>query len=604
MSLFRSLDRTTCTAAVSSSAATTTPSSHILAFLCPAFTTFTPHAPRRSFSRRPVTRPVTRLPRAPGTPDPTPMDSFFISALARAASCPEHARQISSLSAHHHRPRRKSTCLVPGLGDRREFRTKTERRGPFKRLKQFAQDELKALVDYYGIESGEREDEELPDDAPLIWNVGDDHEPWPLRDPQHHLVIHEMEKLLKDKESPHEDIFELYKMLPSPGVVYLRIQTIRALLHHLSVVERPTRAAMQRFFYIMDHMQTAHIHLNRSEWTSAIYFAGRFTGNASPEDLQSALHIWHDMERRAAIQGSIVTLNVLFDIAVRAGKYTLAETFIREIEVRKLKPHRHFRVSLMYYYGVCQDGNKVRRVYQEMVQAGDVIDTVVMNAVIASLIRAGEPGAAEHVFERMKRLDAVRNAPHMGARTPFSQPDWRSRRVLGLRLTNKAPHLADESARKSLQDLAPLGPNARSYGLLLRHHASTAGNVDRVYELLNEMRLNGIPYDGTVFIVVFRGFARFGGVRYSFWTADKLERLWKDFLQAASEHRERTWLSSLAVNAALTAFAKCANGERTMRAWEEVRALWEPEHEELEQTLKLLRNLVPQGGFFDEYRGD
>ncbi|RAR04546.1 pentatricopeptide repeat protein [Stemphylium lycopersici] len=537
------------------------------------------------------------------------MGTFFIQALVRAGACPKHAERKSTLRgvaspvSRHHSVRVNSTWSVPGHNDPK---IKSQRRGPFKKVKSFAEKELQALVDYYGIELDDGPEKDLPDDGNLVWNIGDDHEPWPLRDPADAAHISKLEKLLEDEEAPHSDIFETYQKLQSPGVVYLRIETIRALLHHLAIVERPTPVTMQRFLSILDDMKTAHIHIIRSEWTSAIHLTVNALGTISEDSLQSALHIWKDMEQRAGIRGGYVTFNVLFTASVKAGKYTLAETFLKEMQARKVPMHRHHRVSLLYYYGVLQNGNAVRKAYQELVAAGEVVDTVVMNAVIASLLRAGEPSAAEHVFERMKRLHALRHSSAPGHK--FFNRNWRHRRLLGMRLRDESRRLnreGDEEELKQLQDFAPIAPDSRTYGILVRHHAGVAGNIDRVNEILQEMKWNSIPYDGTIFIVIFHGFSAFGGVRYSSWTASRLEKIWQSYLKALNQDLERTWISSLSVVAALRAFARCTPPERTVKAWEEIRSRWHPDEQELETVLLVLRKLVPslleaQGtGFFD-----
>jgi pentatricopeptide repeat protein len=287
-------------------------------------------------------------------------------------------------------------------------------------------------------------------------------------------------------------------------------------------------------------------------------------------------------------------MNVLFDTAVRSGYYDLAETFLKEMRSRKLKLHRHFRVSLIYYYGVMRDGDAVRKAYHDLVCAGDIVDTVVLNAVIAALFRAGEPTAAEHVFERMKRLHAARENPRQPPQT------WRERRLLGLKLTHAVRDLPAEDVekRKELEEQAPIAPDSRTYGLVIRHHAATAGNVDRVLELLREMELNGVPIEGTIFIVILYGFNSYGGVRYSSWTKDKLEDAWKLYLKSVQDNVPRTWFSAMSVIVALKAFSKCTDAERTMQAWEEVRRVWEPSPEDLQRVLKVLRKLVPQHSFF------
>ncbi|KAH8730293.1 hypothetical protein GQ44DRAFT_823612 [Phaeosphaeriaceae sp. PMI808] len=594
MSLFRTLDRT-------SAVSNTIHARPLLTFLCPVLQK---KASRRGFSKSAISI-------APQLAHSNQyVEAWFIKALARAASCREHAKHISTLNGvvpHTHKIQKiryKSTWPIAGKDDDGEQTVRTGLR-PLRKVRQFAKKELRALVDYYGIELDTRPEEEVPDGGALIWNVGDTHEPWPLKHLRDGLHILRLEKLLKDDEASHDKVFDTYNELPSPGVVYLRLDTIRALLHHLAIVERPSPLAMQRFLSILDDMKQAHIHIITSEWTSAIHLTGRAMGNVSAHDLQSALYVWRDMEHRAGIKSSFVTLNVLFNVAVRAENYSLAETFLKELQARRLPLHRHFRISVIYYYGVMKNGNMVRRTYQDLVNAGEIVDTIVMNAVIAALIRAGEPAAAEHVFERMKRLHASKSVAAPGHK--FFNRTWRDRRELGLHFTHEGRRLnktKDEEALKQLQDYAPMAPDARTYGLLIRHQAVTTGNIDRVNELLQEMRHNSVQLEGTIFIVIFRGFAHFGGVRYSSWTRDRLERIWTQYLQALQQSLERTWISLMSVIAVLKAFAKCTDPDRTLQAWKDIRKLWHPTEEELENVMEMLRRLIPQQGenFFDEQR--
>lgn len=527
---------------------------------------------------------------------------FFVKALANVSLCSQYARHLSTSSRFRTAPpgsRKMAKANQPQQAtktaiDREQPSNGDSRRHVRGRFKQFAEKELRALVDYYGIEFDARPEADPEDDGKLVWNVGSLHTPWPLRDQNDAAHVESLIKLLRDEESSHDLVFDAYSKLPSPGVVYLESTTIRALLHHLSVLERPTVIAMRRFLSILDDMKTAHIHIIRSEWTTAIHLAGRAMGAVSADRMQSALHIWHDMEHRAGVRGGFVTLNVLFHIAVMGGKFTLAETFLKEMQARQLRIHRHHRVSKIYYYGVLQDGNAVRRTYQELVASGDIVDTTVMNAVMAALIRAGEPSAAEHVFERMKRLHATKAAPAPGHK--FFTRTWRQRRSLGLLLTHEALQLrgaGEDEKLKELQDYAPIAPDSRTYALLIRHQSTTVGNFERVQELLREMHHNSVPLEGTIFIVIFHGFNSFGGMRYTSWTRDKLEGIWSQYLLALSQELDRVWLSSLAIVAALRAFRKVTDPERTLRAWQDLRLLWHPDQAELENVLRALRTLLP-----------
>lgn len=595
MSLLRTLDRT-------SAVSCQHPIRPSLTFPCPVRCTA---PPQRRFGKGPMTRPPTST-----VADGRGLETLFIQALARAGSCPAHAKHMSTRRdglacvAPQYKKRRKSVdaSVKREYASARPFKT-----GPFRIAKTFAEKELKALVDYYGIDTqpvpGEEVDVE--DDGSLVWNVGDDHQAWPPKKPKDAQLVQKLNALVKLDNPSHDDIWDAYGRLSEPRIVYLPRRTIHDMLHHLSIVERPSLDAMQRYLSILDDMKNAHIHIKRHEWTAATHLTGRYRGIVSADDLQSALYLWRDMEQRANLKGSAVTFNVLFDIAVKAGKFTLAELFLKEMKVRRLKFHRHFRVSLLYYHGVMQNGSGVRRVYQEMVESGDIVDVVVMNAVIAALIRAGEPSAAEHVFERMKRLAAAASNGSASYTIPGgptvskSDRSWRGKRKLGLQLTYGGSNLArehDAQALKELQDWAPIAPNSRTYSLLIRHEATATGNIDRVNELLREMGYNGVPLEGSIFVVIFHGFAQFGGVRYSSWTRAKLEQTWSEYLQAVDDRLDRTWISTTSVNAALKAFRKCADVERTLEVWKEIKEIWLPSAEEKEGVTKTLRNLVrPKG---------
>ncbi|KAF2441542.1 hypothetical protein P171DRAFT_434200 [Karstenula rhodostoma CBS 690.94] len=604
MSLLRTLDRTSAV-----SCPHPIPIRPSLTFLCPVLHNT---APKRSFNKSAVTRP-SRVRAAGGGLT----EKLFIQALARAGSCSEHAKQISTLRdrlpfvAPHYKKRRKSVDAIA----RREYTSgKPSRKGPFRIAKTFAEKELKALVDYYGLEMqlAPGEEADIEDHGSLVWNVGDQHEKWPPKTPEDAQLVEKLCALVKLEEPSHDHLWDAYRRLSEPRIVYLPRRTIHDVLHHLSIVERPGLDAMQRYLSILDDMKHAHIHIKLNEWTAAAHFAGRSRGIVSTEDLQSALYLWRDMEQRANLRGSTVTFNVLFNIAVKAGKFTLAELFLKEMKARRLKFHRHFRVSLLYYYGVMQNGSGVRRVYQDMIKHGDVIDVVVMNAVIAALIRAGEPSAAEHVFERMKRLAAAAvngSASYTipgGPTVVKSDRSWRGTRKLGLQLTYGGRHLRerDAEALKDLQDWAPIAPNSRTYSLLIRHQATVEGNIDRVNELLREMGYNAVPLEGSIFVVVFHGFAQFGGVRYSSWTRAKLEQTWTEYLQALDDRLDRTWINQTSAIAALKAFRKCADVERTLEVWKEIKEIWLPSAEEKEDVTKTLRHLVRPKGFFDGRRGD
>jgi pentatricopeptide repeat protein len=347
--------------------------------------------------------------------------------------------------------------------------------------------------------------------------------------------------LLMDDYSSLGDLFHAYKGLPQPGVSYLSGGIIRLFLQRMSTPWKTTEKAMLRYLSLLDDMQGAGLPITPWEWSSAIHLAGRSFSDVSSSELAAAFRVWHRMEKDAGIKARDVTFNILFDIAVKAKKFVLAEHILKEMHDRGFRLNRLGRVGLIYYYGKKGDGDGVRKAYRDFVDAGEIVDTLVLNCVMASLINAQEPAAAEQIYERMKgmqeRLQRGTNAEGeegLFIRYPPPGPDnigaEMASNALGRVLLNASrlkTVLPDHHAE--LQNVMPLTPNATTYRILMSHHAKTSGNIDRLTVLLNDMtRQFKVPVTHTTFQVLFRGFAVHGGSDRSDakWTAQRLQIAW------------------------------------------------------------------------------
>lgn len=318
--------------------------------------------------------------------------------------------------------------------------------------------------------------------------------------------------LLLQDDSPNRALFEAYKELPQPGVAYLPKGVIRLLLQRMSTPWVKTQASKLRYLSLIDDMQEAKLPITTSEWSSAVYLAGRSFSRIDLNDVGRAFSIWKQMEMEADVRSSHVTFNILFDVAVRAGKFALGETILAEMHQRNLRLNRMGRVSLMYYHGLRGDGDGVRKAYHDFVEAGEIVDTLVLNCVIASLINAQEPTAAEQIYQRMKDMQATlrKGWTDDGQEALFKlHPAPGSNRIgdqmasnhLG-RILGRAPQLRKSLPEKheELQSRMPLTPNFTTFRVMLAYHAGVSGDLDRMTVLLNEMLDN---FDIPLFPVVF-----------------------------------------------------------------------------------------------------
>lgn len=449
-------------------------------------------------------------------------------------------------------------------------------------------------------------------------------------------------------------LWKYYNALPTPRLRYMSEWMIRRLFGHLAWLDRPHYDVQtrRRYFILLEDCIGEQIPLTATEWSTAMHFAGRAVKKGTDNEVKDAIELWLKMEE-TGVKANHVTFNILFYVAIKAGRFALADTIYNEIVSRNMELDRYFRVSMVYYAGSRGDGDAVRKAFNDMVNAGEIIDTSVMNCVALSLIRAGEPEAADHVFRKMKALHESK----FGSQSPEG---WRERRKLAKLLNSTGQRLraerkeheksffggqySSDDKREQIQEATPIAPDTRTYRILLRYNTRVSGDLDRVRELLEEKNERGFHIHGSVYLNIFSAFIIHGGYVHSAWKPSVLESYWRDFLEASSAPNAGQWLSSgrdtikmpdldaspspdnaeafagpdglmameeddqgpdsiaeedkapyitlaLAVTV-LRAFYKCVGMQRTMEVWNEIASRWkECGREETEHIENLLEEL-------------
>jgi pentatricopeptide repeat protein len=470
---------------------------------------------------------------------------------------------------------------------------------PFRELS--AQEELLGLVDQY--DGGSMMDHlpllelpslDQPEPGPHL-SISDkpedcDYPPlryvWPAHGKEQE-VVRSLKKALGDISVNPEESYRLYRALPAPRVPYLDAKTRHKLLRNLGFVERKDEHSMLRYLSVMDDMKATGIPLTIAEWNCATSFAGRYVSRTTEVEVEGALRVWKEMEHVAGIRANAATFNILFDIATKAGKFRLAEMIYEEMARRGHTFNRFHHVSLIYYYGLRADGQGVRKSYKALVEAGEIVDTVVLNCVISALYHSYEPQAAEQVYERMKRLQIQRS----GAQLPSK--GFRKRRLVAKTLMRMARYVKrDRTKLTRFQNRSIIAPDVHTYQILIQHSAAQGGELHKVVRFLDEMQWLEVPLSGSIFLALFRGFAIHGGIRYTHWTEVRLESVWRAYLQAAEGQREGLFIGKWMIIWALKAFAKCSTETRTLDIWHSIKEKWNPQEDELNAINGLLRSLI------------
>ncbi|RDW57081.1 pentatricopeptide repeat protein [Aspergillus mulundensis] len=361
-------------------------------------------------------------------------------------------------------------------------------------------------------------------------------------------TVRQFEEHIADKSKSNHFLFSLYRELPSPGVKHLSRRSRGLLLRRFANPPDCRWIDSRRYLALVEDMLAANYSMSRSLWSSAIYLAGRSSGNAVTKGgLIRAIGVWNQMEHLAGIRSDSAVFTILFTTAIKAGQYSVAERFVEEMAKRKIQFDRMGKISNIFYRGVIGDADGVCRAFDEYINTGELVDTAVMNCLMTSLLNAGEPGSAMQVYQRLLQTRSETRIARQGltadlvAYRKFSKKTGRVFQA-SASLKSKLPQ-----HHSALQEALPTGPDTRTFHILLAHHAHKSGDLNAFESVLMDMEKTfAVPPRGLIFLLLFEGFARHGR-RNRGWTVAKLRMVWRAYLRDLYESKIRTQHQSFAL---------------------------------------------------------
>ena len=369
------------------------------------------------------------------------------------------------------------------------------------------------------------------------------------RDAIENQAVEQFLDALFDEAKSNQYIFRLYRELPPPGVALLSKRSRGLLLRRFANPPDRRWVDTRRYLALIEDMNAVGFSISRSLWTSAIHLAGRATGRIFKSDLKRAIDLWHRMEHLAGIRADGVVFGVLFDIAVKAGQYMVADRLVEVMKDRNIDFSRCGRVSKIFYSGLKKDIGGIRQAFNEFVQSGEIVDTVVLNCLIVAFLRTGELKTAEQLYERMleARRELERNFPD-GRQNVFHHPKLSSDFSIYRLENRKLNRILEMSAvlrdrfpeqYQVLQSALPLTPDTRTFYILLSHHALLTGDIYKFMAILKDMEKSiSVPPRAMVYLLLFEGFALHGW-RSRYWTVQRLRTTWKSFLRILYDSKEQ-----------------------------------------------------------------
>ncbi|KAF3170429.1 hypothetical protein TWF106_001561 [Orbilia oligospora] len=384
------------------------------------------------------------------------------------------------------------------------------------------------------------------------------------------------------KSTKPNQLFKSYLQLPVPRLQYLSQEQVYGLLSRISIIKKGDENTMLQYLTIIDDMKTGRVPIPRYHWNTAISFVAKCYRHLTDHDLQSGLFLWKEMERSAGVLADATTFNILFHLATNSNMAHLPLMILKEMKRRNIPMDRFSYVNLIMYYGKQGDGRGIRHAYREFIRTGEVVDIVVLNAVMTALIDAGEPQAAEDVLMHLIQL------PTKLKSEPSSEDQ--SARKLHKDIRNLRWILAQQGfdPRMDLR-LAPLAPDLVSFAIFIDYHARETADFGKILSLLNDLAECGINPEASTLQSLFKGFALHGSVRYTPWTLQRLNAVFDAFMNRGY------CISQDATLWCLRAHVILAGKKRGREVWEIVKMRWieqggnESEISEVEHRLSRMK---------------
>lgn len=311
----------------------------------------------------------------------------------------------------------------------------------------------------------------------------------------------------------NEELFEVYSRLDN-GVGYLAEKPLYWLIKRFMSVPQRNRTAMHRYLSILEDMRRVDLNIYPAEWNQAINFVTRSYAATSRADVDLALAMWEEREAVGIHDDcdAVTGFNILLSAASRASWDRLVHSLLQEISRRNISFNRYTHTTLITYYGYKKDVTSISAAYKRMVDAGEIIDTVVLNCIMSALIKAWKFPLAKHIFDWM--LEHRTPAP------PFIPTDFRTQTRAYLPHTpvldwrqkrHNAKTLLAATALKSYTSnlQVSLSPDMTTYHLILSHYCEF-GYYTEAASILALQTEAGIPWFKHTFVTLLKAFAWHG----------------------------------------------------------------------------------------------
>ncbi|KAK9364211.1 hypothetical protein V1504DRAFT_443926 [Lipomyces starkeyi] len=328
-------------------------------------------------------------------------------------------------------------------------------------------------------------------------------------------------------------MFARYMQMPEPRPLHIRAPHLEFLLSNYAAAVKNDEIYLEHYSMILNDLKAAGLPVSYKEHLVELSLVCHYAQRHKRASVVTrTFNKFREMEMQGVIACEASAFNVLMTAVTVANDFGAMAAIVEEMRLRKIAPDRFTYVNLMTYYSKLGNKMALQVLYQKFIESEQITDIVVLEAMIAALVRCRDVAGAESLtrFIEMRATEEGWITPQLSKRQlRFSAGNLKrmARNRRRLRLQFGDDQIPDP------EDTVAIAPRDTTYHPLLSYYASI-GDYESLVETINRMDEFRLTRR-RAYILFLKGFYIHGGYPGSEWTLARLENL-LDTLMQDKEH--------------------------------------------------------------------
>lgn len=201
-----------------------------------------------------------------------------------------------------------------------------------------------------------------------------------------------------------------YQSLPRPAPLHILPQHLEDFLAKLMGQQEsgPGRRFRTQewnavFLGVLGDVVKCGMPVSLKEYTAAMHKIGQSVTHRAKGE-----HIWPLIEEKyreievSGLQPDVTALNIMLGIALASRNNDMVTSVIEKYSIPHLKPDRYTLMLYMINQGIYHRNiDEVKRLYEDVVSGGFVVDMSIVNVFLKSLLNCGDPEGAEALLQSL-----------------------------------------------------------------------------------------------------------------------------------------------------------------------------------------------------------